>query len=662
MIAQVIPEIRTRGREEIFSYLVPEELQSKIQVGLIVNIPFGSRTIRGVVAEISKSKIQISNKSQNPKSKYQLKGIKSLNSSFIIPDSYIKIAKWIAEYYLCSLGEAIELFLPPNIKNPREAKSYKLKAKSLNLKKLNTEQEKIFYALKQKLNIKKKKPALIFGVTGSGKTEVYIKLAKEAIKLGKQVIVLVPEIVLTPQTVERFEEVFNQEVCLMHSGLSQSEKFNCYDQFYNGKKSIIVGPRSALLIPTKKLGLIIVDEEQEESYKQEQNPRYNAVDLAEVVAEKTNALLVLGTATPRIETFYKAKEGIFDLFEIKSRYQKLILPPAEVVDLKQEIQSGNLSPISEKLSLEITRVLKNKKQVLLFLNRRGASTYVSCRDCGDVINCPNCGIPLIYHIGDNTGLRCHHCDFKTQVPKKCPNCQSFRIKYFGAGVEKIEQEIIKLFPKARVVRIDAEILDRKDKYEKFYQDFKNHKFDIVIGTQILAKGLDIPGIDLVGVISADVGLHMPYFRASEKTFRIITQVSGRSGRTHNVGKTIIQTYWPNSRAIRSASQHDYEQFYQEEIEHRKELGYPPFSHIIRVVSEHENQKTAQENIEKLSNDLEKLNLDFIGPGLCFFARLRGRWRYHIIIKLKFKDQRLKLRNVYLNHPALVWDVDAYDML
>lgn len=662
MIAQVIPEIRTRGKEEVFSYSVPKKLQNEIQIGSIVNVSFGKKQIRGIVLEVSKPKEYISN--QVSKSKFKLKEIISINAQFSISESYIRIAEWISEYYLCSLGEAMELFLPPVIKNVRSQDTkHKLQdTNKLQIKNLNTEQEKIFEALKKSLSDKAKKPALILGVTGSGKTEIYIKLAKEVMKQGKQVIVLVPEIILTPQTVERFEQIFSQEVCLMHSGLSKSEKFNCYDQFYNQKKSIVVGPRSALLIPSKKLGLIIVDEEQEDSYKQEQNPRYNAVDLAEIVAKETDVLLVLGTATPRVETFYKAEQNKFNLYNIKSRYQKLILPPAETVDLKKEIQSGNLSPISEKLRLEIVQVLKNKKQALLFLNRRGASTYVSCRDCGEVINCPNCDIPLIYHIGRNTGLRCHHCNFKTQVPNNCSKCQSFRVKYFGSGIEKIEQELIKLFPLARIVRIDAEVLNKKDKYEKFYQDFKSHKFDIVIGTQILAKGLDISGVDLVGIISADVGLHLPYFRASEKTFRIITQVSGRSGRTHNVGKTIIQTYWPDSAAIKSASRHDYFEFYQEEIRHRRELNYPPFSHIIRVVSEHKNQIIARKNIDKLSEDLEKSKLDFIGPGLCFFARLRGRWRYHIIIKFKFKVQNLNLRDIHLRHPTLVWDVDAYDML
>lgn len=662
MTIDVIPEIKTHGKEEVFSYSVPEKLRDKIDIGSIAEIPFGKRIIRGVIAENPKSKIQITNKIQNPKSKYKLKEIRSLNSSFTIPNSYIEIARWASEYYLCSLGEAIELFLPPNIKNPREAISYKLKAKSSGVKELNSEQEKVFHRLEKSLLSVKKKPALIFGVTGSGKTEIYIKLAKEVIKRGEQVVVIVPEIILTPQTVERFEEVFADKICLMHSKISKSEKYHCYYNFYYNRKPIIIGPRSALLVPSENIGLIIIDEEQEDSYKQEQNPKYNVVDLAEKITRINNALLVLGSATPRIETFYKAETGEYQLFEIKSRYQKLILPPAEIVDLRDEIKRGNFSPISERLKTEIDQTLKNKRQVLLFLNRRGTSTFVSCRDCGEVINCPNCDIPLIYHIGSNNLLRCHHCNYQKLSPSICPRCQSLKIKYFGAGVEKIEEEIKQLFPKARITRVDAEVLNSEKAYQLFYHDFKNHKIDIAIGTQILAKGLDIPGVDLVGIVSADVGSHLPYFRASEKTFRILTQVSGRSGRRDNVGKTLIQTYWPNSRAIKAAAKHDYRSFYNEEIKHRKDLNYPPFVHIIRVVSEHKDRLAAKRSLDKLSEDLQSAKFDFIGPGLCFFQRIRNKWRYHIIIKLKVESEKLKVIEIYKKHLNLVWNVDAYDML
>lgn len=651
MIAEIIPEISTAKEKQFYSYAVSPENAKKIKIGSIVHIPFGDKKLRGVVLKLSRSSDV----------KYKLKEIEKIDENFTLPESYVKAAIWIAEYYLCSFGEAISLFMPPVMKNPRKSNEAEKKIQTAE-KKLSADQEKVFLKLKGKLSKRGAKPALIFGVTGSGKTEVYIKLAKEAIRNGKQVVVLVPEIILTPQTIERFEEVFAGNVCLMHSGLNESEKFNCYRDFAAGTKPIIVGPRSALLVPAKNLGLIIVDEEQEEAYKQDHAPRYHAADLAEILARETGAALIFGSATPRVETFYKAGAGIYDFFELKSRYQKLIMPVAEVIDLKKEMRSKNYSPISEKLEKEIARTLENKKQVLLFLNRRGQSTFTSCRECGEVINCPNCDIPLISYGRDrNESLRCHHCNYKIATPVACPSCHSPKIKSFGSGVEKIEAEIRRLFPKVRIFRVDSTTIKNRKDHEKLYRDLRDHKIDIVIGTQMLSKGFDIPGIDLVGIISADVGLHLPQFRSSEKTFRIITQVSGRSGRTHNVGHTIIQTYWPSSRAIKYASTHDYKSFYEEEINHRKELLYPPFSHLLRIVSEDRNAERAKKEISKVADELKANGIEFIGPGLCFFQRLNNRYRYHIIIKAANLPDK-KISEIYHKHPYLVWDVDPFDML
>ncbi len=658
MIIEVIPTTRTNIDLEVFSYSVPKELEESIKVGSIVTAPFGKKKLRGTVLRIKNNELRIKNTT-----KYKIKDIISINPNFKMPKSYLSIVDWISKYYFCSKGEALSLFMPPEMKNPRKKSEEKDEKHEEHLKKLNTEQSDIFQKLKEKLGKKTKKPALIHGVTGSGKTEVYIHLAKEVLKTGKQVVVLVPEIILTPQTVERFEEAFGGEISLMHSKISRSEKYHCYQDFISGERKIIVGPRSALLVPSHNIGLIIIDEEQEDAYKQDKNPRYNTIDLAEKIAEKQNALLILGTATPRVETYFKASTGIYDLFELKNRHNQLLLPPAEVVDLKEEIKKKNYSPLSEKLISNVEATLSKKKQVLLFINRRGTSTFVSCRECGFVENCPNCDIPLIHHINSSgSSLRCHHCDYKKNVPTSCPECQSAKIKFFGSGVEKVEFEIKKLFPKARIKRVDSETIKNKEDHKKFYSDFKNHKIDIAIGTQMLAKGFDIPGVDMVGIVSADVGLHMPHFRAGEKTFRILTQVSGRSGRSHNVGRTVIQTYWPESGAIKAASKHDYELFYNQEIKHRKELDYPPHSQLIRVVSENKSSKKAKEEIEKVSKELKKNNIDFIGPGLCFFQRIRDKWRYHIIIKSKSKTTNEKVREIFEKHQYLTWDVDPYDLV
>jgi primosomal protein N' (replication factor Y) len=443
--------------------------------------------------------------------------------------------------------------------------------------------------------------------------------------------------------------------------LSKSERYSAYSQFYKGEKNIIIGPRSALLVPSQKLGLIIIDEEQEDSYKQEKDPRYHAVTLAEKIAQVSGALLLLGSATPRIETYHKAKEGTYDLFELKNRYGQLILPPAEIVDLKNEIKYNNFSPISEVLRRNIDTILKKKKQILLFLNRRGMSTFVSCRECGQVMICPNCSIPLVYHINGSDYLNCHHCDYKTRVPSTCPNCGGNKIKFFGAGVDKIEKEIEKFFPKARIMKIEAKSLQNKGDYKKLHDDMKNKRIDILIGTQILAKGLDFPGVDLVGVISADVGLHLPYFRANEKVFSIITQVSGRSGRTENVGKTIIQTYWPESSAIKLAAKHDYHTFYENEILERIKHCYPPFCHLVRVISEDKNITKAKKEIDEIAEKLRAKNIEFIGPAKCFLSKINNKFRYHLIIKTKNIPDN-NIREIFIINPYIIWDVDPVDLL
>lgn len=645
MIIDVIPEIRTH-EIEFFSYSVPETLEKDIIIGQMVKIPFGKKFIRGVV------------KSMNPKvdSSVKLKPIHSLIDQ-IIPEKYLEIALWVSKYYLCSLGEAISLFLPPEMKKPRKVESQILVKPDVSKRQLTKEQEDIFLSLKNS-----HKPALIHGVTGSGKTEIYIELAKETIAKGQQVIVLVPEIILTPQTVERFEQIFGDMVVLMHSHLSKSEKYSCYQDFRSGAKPIIIGPRSALLVPSEKIGLIIIDEEQEDSYKQEQSPRYHAVTLAEIIAEKFGALLLLGSATPRIETYFNAKIGKYNLFEIKNRYLKESLPKAKIIDLKYEIKSGNFSPISEALSERIRENLEEKNQVLLFINRRGSSTFVSCRDCGHIMLCKNCSIPLVFHVGEKSDqLVCHHCDWKTPAPSICPNCQSLRIKYFGSGIEKIEKEIRKIFPLARVAKIDSSTIKSKNDYEKFYQDFKNHRIDIVIGTQMIAKGLDIPGVNLVGIVSADTGLHLPHYKAGERSFQLLTQVAGRSGRREAIGETIIQSYWPESLPISYSASHDFEGFYNGEIVEREKYHYPPFVKLIRVLAENTNPEKALKNLNQLAETLRNMKIEFIGPGACFHQRLRGRYRFHLIIKtLALPDE--KIEQIFKKFPDLVWDTEPVNLL
>ncbi len=659
MIIEVIPEAKSY-KAQTFSYAVGENLQSKIALGSMVEIPFGRKNIRGLVVKISSN-----NHDEIPKDEYQIKSITATNPLLKFPIKYFDFFYWIAEYYFCTVGEAFSLFLPPVLKRlPKQKNDQTTNRHNYNLKSLSDAQNKIFQDIK---NAKPKSKHLIYGVTGSGKTEIYLHLAAEVLKNGQSVVVLVPEIILAPQLIDKFQAVFGNQITQTHSHLSTGEKYKAYYDFYSGQKKIIIGPRSALLIPSNNLGLVIVDEEHEDAYKQDQSPRYHAVQVAEKLVELHKAKLVLGSATPRIETFYKASSGIYHLHQLNQRYNKLILPPTQIIDLKNEIRSQNYSLLSQALQDALRLILKNKKQAILFLNRRGSSTFVSCRDCGYVANCPNCEIPLVhYAVSNNHGrLFCHHCSYVLAPPEICPSCRGIKIKFFGAGVEKVENEVKKLFPNAKVSRIDAQTIKNKQDYYKFYDDFKHHRFDIAIGTQMIAKGFDIPAVDLVGIVSADTGLHLPYFRASEKIFRLITQVSGRSGRHHNVGKTIIQTYWPNSNAIQTASKHDYLAFYEHEIQSRKQHFYPPFSKLIRIISQHQKPEQALKNLAKILSKLDENSIYYLGPAPCFFQRLRGLWRYHLIIKLNNddleKDKNI-LKELWRQNLNLTWDIDPIDML
>jgi primosomal protein N' (replication factor Y) len=338
------------------------------------------------------------------------------------------------------------------------------------------------------------------------------------------------------------------------------------------------------------------------------------------------------------------------------------MPEAVVIDLKDEIKASNFSPVSRKLQEEIAKTLADKNQVLLFLNRRGSATFVSCRDCGFVILCHNCSIPLVYHTNEKSdALMCHHCDYKAAVPSVCPDCGSSKIKYFGTGIDKIETEIRKLFPVAKVTKVDSNTMTKRSDYDNFYQKFKKNELDIVIGTQMIAKGLDIPAVDLVGIVSADTGLHMPHFRATEKSFEILTQVSGRSGRDHKIGQTIIQTYWPESSAILAASQHDYAEFYRAEIAEREIHNYPPFNHLVRVISENFNADKAKKDITELAEKLKAEKFNFIGPGACFYSRLNKKYRYHLIIKID-KYPNAKITKLARENRHLIWDAEPINLL
>ncbi|MEK7447694.1 MAG: primosomal protein N' [Patescibacteria group bacterium] len=610
------------GSKDFFTYSVPESLRSQIKVGHIVSLSFRGKKSAGIVIAPA----------QKPDFKtIEITGI--LEGP--LPEHLVNIIPWMRDYYASPVSEIVKTILPTGVlKKRREVATQKIRGQIRKRPELTINQAKI---VKDILN-KTDKPHLVFGVTGSGKTEVYLDVLEKVIKDGKQAIILVPEVALTPQTVLRFEERFTGQVALYHSYLKETERAQVWKSVFEGKKNIVIGSRSALYLPFKSLGLIVIDEEHETSFKQDNNPKYLTSEVAEKFREITGTHLVMGSATPSLESFFYAKSGKYYLHKIEERYVQEKMPETVIVDMRNEFKYGNKSIFSERLQGEIKEVLDNKRQVVLFMNRRGFSTFVSCRDCGYVVMCPKCDIPLVYHeTRSQTGLYCHHCDYKTSVPTICPECKSHAIKYFGKGTQKIESEIRHFFPKARVKRMDADSV-KKD-HKNIYEEFKNKNFDILIGTQMIAKGWDLPDVDLVGIVSADNMLNLPDFRASEHAFSLITQVSGRTGRGTKRGKVILQTYNPDNPILAMAARHDYEAFYESELPKRKELFYPPYSRIIHLLYSNKDLKKCEEESSALSKEIVQeiikgnKNIVLVGPSPAFLPKINNLYRFQIILKV-----------------------------
>lgn len=525
---------------------------------------------------------------------------------------------------------------------------------------------------------------LLHGVTGSGKTEIYLRALKAVLEQGKQAIVLVPEISLTPQTIRRFAARFPGRIAIIHSRLSLGERYDTWRRIRAGDVDVVIGPRSALFVPLLRLGLIVMDEEHEGSYKQEMTPRYHTREVAVKLAELAGAVVILGSATPDVVSYYRAQRGEYKLLRLPKRimghrrrieeqrvsyrlrdtsYKFLSdeacytdLPPVRIVDMREELKAGNREIFSRALRRAVRETLDKDQQVILFLNRRGAATFVMCRDCGHVLKCRRCEVPLTYHLRRSskrassasaelsTGvgepqLVCHHCSRHDPVPQVCPNCGSKRIKFFGIGTQKVEATVQQLFPQARTLRWDRDTTGGKWSHEAFLESFIEHEADVLIGTQMIAKGLDLPLVTLVGVVAADTALHLPDFWASERTFQLLTQVAGRAGRSILGGQVIIQTYTPEHYSVQMASRHDYDGFYEKELAFRREHGYPPFASLAKLVYVHSNQERCQEEAERLHRILDskiaRLGLagaDLIGPAPCFFGRLRGKYRWQIVVR------------------------------
>jgi primosomal protein N' (replication factor Y) len=565
--------------------------------------------------------------------------------------------------------------------------------------KLTAAQDAAWREIVESLNEESSEVYLLHGVTGSGKTEIYLRVLQEVLAAGQQAIVLVPEIALTPQTIRRFAARFPGRIAVLHSKLSMGERYDGWRRVRDGLVDIVIGSRSAIFAPLPRLGLIVIDEAHEWSYKQDRMPRYHARDVAVKLAEIAGCKVVLGTATPDVVSYYRAEQGRYRLLHLPQRimgHRRRIeeqrtqhglddrritmvreegegyddamymeLPPVQVVDLRQELKAGNRSIFSRALREAMAETLAANEQAILFLNRRGATTFVLCRDCGYVLKCKRCDVPLTYHSADDD-LVCHHCNWRTFLPDSCPNCWSGRIKQFGLGTQRVEAVTRQLFPEAQIVRWDRDTTRGKMSHEKILERFINHEADVMIGTQMIAKGLDLPLVTLVGVMSADTALRLPDFRAGERTFQLLTQVAGRAGRSPLGGKVILQTYAPDHYSIEAASHHDYEGFYREEIEFRRQQGYPPFSHLVRLVYVHRDAERCEEEAHSmrdvLKNKIARLGLpeiDLIGPAPAFLSRLRGQYRWHLMVR--GRDPHALLEGVDFGRGWRV-DVDPVSLL
>ena len=478
-------------------------------------------------------------------------------------------------------------------------------------------------------------PFLLQGVTGSGKTEIYLRATEEVIARGKQAIILVPEIALTPQTVRRFLNRFPGQVGLVHSRLSEGERYDTWRRARAGKLKVIIGARSALFAPLPNIGLIVADECHDSSFHQAEPPFYHAVSAARVYARLCGAVCLLGSATPTIQQRYESETQKIHKLNLPKRIVESGLPPVHIVDMRDELKAGQRGMFSRLLLRELESTLQRGEQAILFLNRRGTSTYVFCRDCGTVLKCPNCETPLTFHVEDKERLLCHHCGYERQKPKSCPQCGGKQIREYGLGSEKVEAEVNALFPKARTLRWDWDTTRQKDAHEMILTHFANHKADVLIGTQMLAKGLDLPLVTLVGIVLADVGLHLPDPFAGERVFQVLTQVAGRAGRSERGGKVVLQTFDPENQVIQSAARHDVEGFYHFELEQRKRLGYPPFTRLVRLEYRDADQASAENEARRVAEKLSTINhqpLTVIGPVPCFFSRVAGFYRWQIVLR------------------------------
>ena len=705
MVAKVLVELSNKNIDKTFDYIVPSSLITKIKVGIRVTVPFAHQTLEGFVLEIS----------DFSDTNFELKEIIDVvDTDVILNSELLELGKYISDTTLSTLIASYQAMLPKALKAKngiivsKKMEHYLILGDVTDIK-LNDKQEEIVlmiresgiilkkdanlissssvktllkkgiikeevkevYRLNHESNIKNKYPLtslqqqavdkvlnkkntnttfLIHGVTGSGKTEVYMEIIEKLLLEGKESIVLVPEISLTEQIVSRFKNRFTDSIAILHSRLSEGEKYDEWRRIARGEVKIVIGARSAIFAPLKNIGVIIIDEEHTDSYKQDScNPKYHALDIAKWRSNYHNCPVVLGSATPTLETYARSKKNVYELIELNERVNNKKLPNIEIVDMNKEMKK-KIGNFSKSLIDSMNECFSKNEQVLLLLNRRGYSSFVSCKNCGYTEKCPNCDITLTYHKSSNT-LRCHYCGYGNKLNKICCECGEEAITTLGTGTEKIEEELNKLFPDKKVIRMDFDTTSTKGSHERIINSFASGEYQILLGTQMVAKGLDFPNVTLVGFINADTCLNIPDFRSSETTFQLLCQVAGRSGRGEKPGKVIIQTFNPDHYAISYAKNHDYLGFYNREMDIRRKLGYPPYYYltVIKILSKsYEDARDVSNKIAVyLKNNLSNTNL--LGPSIANVFKVNNVYRFQIILKYKNVDNLYLVLNNLIDH-------------
>ena len=651
--------------DKLFHYSIPEDIRHKVALGQRVLVPFRQKKTLGYI-------VGFSDEAGVP----EVKPIESVpDESPSFDAKMLKLTKWLSEYYFCPWGEVLKMALPSTVRRlrvrpPRAVPPAEEKFEVSFPLELNSEQEKVLKLLHEVIEEKKSSVIVLHGITGSGKTEVYLQAIAHVLERWKQAIMLVPEISLTPQAKERFEARFQEKTAILHSQLTDSQRYRTWQRVRNGEASIVIGPRSAIFAPVRNLGLVIVDEEHENSYKQMESPRYHTREVAIMRAKLYKAPVLLAGATPSLESYHNAESGSYKLVKLRKRIDNRPLPEVQVVDMREE----KSYILSHYLRQELEKTLERGEQVILFLNRRGFSSFSLCRRCGHVLRCKNCNVSLTYHASRDK-LICHYCDYEEIPPRICPKCQSSYIRRLGIGTQQVEREVMKLFPSARIQRMDSDTTAKRKSHVRIFEAFKEKAVDILLGTQMIAKGLDFPEVTLVGVISADTSLNFPDFRSSERTFQLLTQVAGRAGRGSMPGKVIVQTYSPEHYAVVAAKSHDYDSFYKQELEFRRGLLYPPFTHFTTLTLSGLNQERVESSASVLADIITRLRgkgkVDILGPAPAPLSRIKRKYRWQLTLKAKRVSHIHKILtslrdeiqgNQMLKGVSIIIDVDPVGML